>query len=73
MQKMYDVYFLLQDSQARGFQHWYSIIVVMMDKIFLLNSWPFLVSQIQGIIEGIQNSALKVRTCGFVIIIIKVN
>ena len=39
--------FYLKETQARGFQRWYSIIVVMMDKIFLLNSWPFLVSHIR--------------------------
>ena len=53
--------FFMKDSQARGFQHWYSIIVVMMDKIFLLNSWPFLVPQIETIIKRLQDSATKVK------------
>ena len=52
--------FSLKDSQARGFQRSYSIIVVMMDKIFLLNSWPFLVKHIQSIIDELKAKAMKV-------------
>lgn len=52
--------FFVKDSHARGFQRWYSILVVMMDKIFLLNSWPFLVKHIRIIIDIIQEKALKV-------------
>ncbi|KAG8192841.1 hypothetical protein JTE90_014621 [Oedothorax gibbosus] len=52
--------FFLKDSQARGFQSWYSIIVVMRDKIFLLNSWQFLVNFLQRIIHELQEKANKV-------------
>lgn len=52
--------FFLKDSHARGFQRWYSIIVVMMDKIFLLNSWPFLVKHIRSMIIELQEKAKKV-------------
>ncbi|XP_055934731.1 folliculin-like [Argiope bruennichi] len=52
--------FFLKDSQARGFQSWYSIIIVMRDKFFLLNSWQFLVKFLQKIIHELQEKANKV-------------
>lgn len=52
--------FFVKDSQSRGFQRWYSIIVVMMDRMFLLNSWPFLTSNIHFIIQRIQAQALSI-------------
>ncbi|XP_022095568.1 folliculin-like [Acanthaster planci] len=52
--------FFMKDSHARGFQRWYSIIVVMTDRIFLLNSWPFLVSNMRSLIEELQAKSLKV-------------
>ena len=52
--------FYVQDSHARGLQRWFSIIVVMMDKIYLLNSWPFLVQHIRDIIEKVQTQASAV-------------
>ncbi|XP_072045246.1 LOW QUALITY PROTEIN: folliculin-like [Amphiura filiformis] len=52
--------FFVKDSQARGFQRWYSIIVVMMDRIFLLNSWPFLISNIRSLIDELQAKAVTV-------------
>ncbi|BFZ03878.1 hypothetical protein BsWGS_06917 [Bradybaena similaris] len=52
--------FYVPDSQARGMHRWYSIIVVMMDKIYLLNSWPFLVPHLRIVIENLQNKAQKV-------------
>lgn len=52
--------FFLKDSQARGFQSWYSIIIVMRDKIFLLNSWQFIVKNFQKIIHELQEKANKV-------------
>uniref|UniRef100_A0A8D2D9F0 Folliculin n=1 Tax=Sciurus vulgaris TaxID=55149 RepID=A0A8D2D9F0_SCIVU len=48
------------DSLARGFQRWYSIIAIMMDRIYLINSWPFLLGKIRGIIDELQGKALKV-------------
>jgi len=50
--------FYVKDSLARGFQRFYSIIVLMNDKMFLLNSWPFFVENIKAIINKIQQSAL---------------
>lgn len=52
--------FFMKDSQARGFQRWYSMIVVMMDKTFLLNSWQFLVKNFQYFIKELQEKAQKV-------------
>ncbi|KAJ8318589.1 hypothetical protein KUTeg_003680 [Tegillarca granosa] len=52
--------FYIKDSQARGFQRGYSILVVMMDKIYLLNSWPFLVPHLKIVVEHLQNKASKV-------------
>ncbi|XP_025081597.1 folliculin-like isoform X2 [Pomacea canaliculata] len=52
--------FYVKDTQARGLQRWYSIIVFMMDRIYLLNSWPFLVPQLRTIIEVLQKKAQKV-------------
>ncbi|KAK7500901.1 hypothetical protein BaRGS_00007781 [Batillaria attramentaria] len=53
--------FYVPDSQARGKQRLYSIVVFMMDRIYLLNSWPFLVPQLRTIIDMLQNKAEKVR------------
>jgi folliculin len=52
--------FQIKDSHARGFQRKYSIIVMMMDKIYLLNSWPFLVPHLKIMIEYLQTKACKV-------------
>ncbi|XP_063286744.1 folliculin [Pelobates fuscus] len=52
--------FFIKDSLARGFQRWYSIIVIMMDRIYLINSWPFLLAKIRGIIDELQGKAFKV-------------
>ncbi|XP_069501835.1 folliculin [Ambystoma mexicanum] len=52
--------FFIKDSLARGFQRWYSIIVIMMDRIYLINSWPFLLAKIRGILDELQGKAMKV-------------
>ncbi|GFR74774.1 folliculin [Elysia marginata] len=49
--------FYIPDTQARGMHRWYSILVVMMDKIYLLNSWPFLVPHLQIVIQSLQKKA----------------
>lgn len=56
--------FFIKDSLARGFQRWYSIITIMMDRIYLINSWPFLLGKIRGIIDELQGKALKVALMG---------
>lgn len=57
---MFSHTFFIKDSLARGFQRWYSIIAIMMDRIYLINSWPFLLGKIRGIISELQGKALKV-------------
>lgn len=52
--------FFIKDSLARGFQRWYSIIVVMTDRLYLINSWPFLFVAVRAIIGQLQASALRV-------------
>ncbi|KAK6632606.1 hypothetical protein RUM43_013374 [Polyplax serrata] len=52
--------FFLKDSQARGFHRWYSVVVFMKDKHFLLNSWPFFERHINQIIKDLQRKATQV-------------
>lgn len=52
--------FVLKDSKARGFQHWYSLIVVSVDKLLLLNSYNFIVKSLKSIIEELQWKAMRV-------------
>lgn len=52
--------FFLKDAQSRGFQRWYSIIAVMKDRIYLVNSWPFLVSHFRELIDELQAKATDV-------------
>lgn len=53
--------FIIKDTQARGLQRGYSIIVVMMDKIYLLNSWPFLVKHMKSLIDELKSKSNKVH------------
>ncbi|XP_055955020.1 folliculin [Patella vulgata] len=53
--------FYIKDSKARGLRRYYSILVVMMDKIYLLNSWPFLVPNLQVVINNLQSKAENVH------------
>ncbi|XP_077382747.1 folliculin isoform X2 [Festucalex cinctus] len=55
--------FFIKDSLARGFQRWYSIVMVAMDRIYLINSWPFLLRHLQLTIQSLQSTALKVFDC----------
>lgn len=52
--------FFIKDSLARGFQRWYSIVMVAMDRIYLINSWPFLLCHLRLTIQSLQSTALKV-------------
>lgn len=52
--------FFIKDSLARGFQRWYSIVMVAMDRIYLINSWPFLLCHLKLTIQSLQSTALKV-------------
>lgn len=46
--------FYVKDRFARGRRRWYSIICIMMDRVFLVQSWPFLVRSIQRVVEYLQ-------------------
>ncbi|XP_068248774.1 folliculin [Palaemon carinicauda] len=52
--------FFLRDVQARGFQRWYSILILMKDKMLLLNSWPFFVRHLRETISHLQEKASKI-------------
>ncbi|CAO1442870.1 unnamed protein product [Diamesa hyperborea] len=52
--------FKVKDSYARGFEKLYSIVVVMKDKMFLLNTQPFLSQGIKEISKQIQDNAQKI-------------
>ncbi|RIB13073.1 vesicle coat protein [Gigaspora rosea] len=52
--------FKIKDSQARGFQRWYSFIFLMTDRIYLVASWPFLVSKFQSLASDLQSKANQI-------------
>eukprot|EP00126_Sphaerothecum_destruens_P008353 Sdes_comp20180_c0_seq1m13432 len=52
--------FKIKDGQARGFQRWYTIIVLMTDKNYLINSWPFLVNRLRVVVDEIQAQANQI-------------
>uniref|UniRef100_A0A8C6WJZ2 Folliculin n=1 Tax=Neogobius melanostomus TaxID=47308 RepID=A0A8C6WJZ2_9GOBI len=52
--------FFIKDVLARGFQRWYSIVMVATDRIYLINSWPFLLRHLRLTIQSLQSTALKV-------------
>ncbi|XP_065829215.1 folliculin-like isoform X2 [Oscarella lobularis] len=52
--------FSLKDRQARGLKRWYSIIVLMMDKVFLINSWAFLVKNCQFLIQDLKHKSKQI-------------
>lgn len=53
--------FTVHDSLARGFQRKYCIVMLMRDKIHLLNCWPFLTEHIKKISSEMQEKSLKVN------------
>jgi hypothetical protein len=53
--------FALQDSLARGFHRKYSILILMRDKIHLLNCWPVLTKNIKEISSDLQSKAAEVN------------
>lgn len=46
--------FQLKDSKARGLKRWFSIIVLMRDKMFLLNVMPFLTEHLESTVKELQ-------------------
>ena len=49
--------FSLQNCYARGSTSVYSAMIVMMDKVYLLNMWPFLVDQLKEAIISLKKQA----------------
>lgn len=52
--------FKVKDSQSRGFEKLYSIVIVMKDKMFLLNTQPFLAKNLKEAAKHIKDFAEKV-------------
>ncbi|VDK43568.1 unnamed protein product [Anisakis simplex] len=49
--------FRLRDAKARGFQRWFSLIVICMDKLLITNNYEFFVSSLSAIIHQLQERA----------------
>eukprot|EP01137_Pigoraptor_chileana_P019076 Opistho-2@79592 len=49
--------FFIRDTQARGSQRWYSICLLMSDRVHLVNSWPFLAGSIRLVVDDLQAKA----------------
>ncbi|GBC03143.1 hypothetical protein RclHR1_00050051 [Rhizophagus clarus] len=52
--------FKIKDSQARGSQRWYSFTFLMTDRVYLVESWPFLVSKFRALAISIQTKASQI-------------
>lgn len=52
--------FTMKDAKARGFQHWYSLVVVTFDTRCLLDSYEYFVSCLLAIIRRLQTKASAV-------------
>ncbi|CAG8488434.1 11455_t:CDS:2, partial [Acaulospora morrowiae] len=52
--------FKIKDNNARGFQRWYSFIFLMTDRVYLVASWPFLVSKFRTLATSLQSRANQV-------------
>ncbi|XP_060535148.1 folliculin [Cylas formicarius] len=53
--------FSVHDSLARGFLRKYCILLLMRDRIHLLNSWPFITKHVKQISEDLQKKSEKVN------------
>ncbi|RCI02962.1 hypothetical protein CU098_008651 [Rhizopus stolonifer] len=49
--------FKLRDSQARGEARFYSLIMLMTDRVYLISCWPFLVSAFRSMALNLQERA----------------
>ncbi|CAH8593773.1 unnamed protein product [Dicrocoelium dendriticum] len=52
--------FQIKDSQARGFQSRYCFLMLSWDRVYLLNLWPFLISNFSKMASRIMQSADRV-------------
>lgn len=48
---VYSYNFSLPDPQARGFQRWYSILLISADQHHLINSWHFLATHFRDLVS----------------------
>lgn len=53
--------FRLPDSLARGFHRLFTIILLMRDKVHLLNSWPFVTTHLKKLIDHLQVHSLEIN------------
>ena len=53
--------FTLQDSLARGFHRKYTILMLMKDKIYLLNGWSVIVRHIKEIVRELKEAANNIN------------
>lgn len=49
--------FKLRDSQARGEARFYSLMILMTDRVYLISCWPFLVSAFRSMALNLQERA----------------
>lgn len=54
--------FYLADSQARGFIRKYCLLVLLRDKVHLLNNWPHLTKHFKTIADYLKENALKINS-----------
>lgn len=52
--------FFLKDSSARGFQRWFSVVILASEGAQLLKLWSTLVAEMKGIIGELQKMAAEV-------------
>ena len=52
--------FFLKDSSARGFQRWFSIIILAPDRAILLSMWTTLLPEVKQVISQLQQMAARV-------------
>ncbi|KAF2353770.1 hypothetical protein FHG87_015471 [Trinorchestia longiramus] len=53
--------FNLRDMQARGLKRWFSLVVLVKERAYLLSAWTFLVQHLQQVVQQLQERALQVR------------
>ncbi|OWA51928.1 Folliculin [Hypsibius exemplaris] len=57
---VYSNTFYLKDNEARGLQRWYSIVILVMDKMSLMQSWPLLTRFSRLLVNLLQKQAENV-------------
>ncbi|XP_018013141.1 uncharacterized protein LOC108670186 [Hyalella azteca] len=52
--------FSLRDVQARGLKRWYSFLVLVKERAYLLSAWTFFVQHLKNLVDQLQQQALQV-------------